>query len=283
MIVHLPADAVPGPLRLYPTEARDTSPTDITLTSLGDGAWVGDAVGLTGRYYPAITYTVAAVETTHNLTFIDLPESAILLVSPESLAVLAGMTLPLTEIQREIITDAILNAQSDVRAYLGQPILPVVYVETGRHDNGSGHWNLDPDNVPIIAILDITTETREGQPTGLFTITYRAGLDAKNNPDLYPIVRYVKAAALNSPEVTRLWKTATKTKGDVKSVTTEGQSISYDKPTLGGGGTAGSGVPGSLPTLASLDYWRVAGRRVFQRETRYRPPWPHSPMLGGRR
>lgn len=283
MIVYLPAGAVPGPLRLYPTEARDTTPTDVTLTSLGGGAWSGVAVGLTGRYYPRLTYTLATVPETINLSFVDLPESAILLVSPESIAVKAGMTLPLTEAQREIFTDAILDAQSDVRAYLGVAILPTTFTESGRHDDGTGKWNLDEDNIPLIEVLDVTPETTGGLLTGKFTITYRAGLDAKNDPELYAIVRYVKAAALNSPEVTRLWKIATKTKGDVKSVTTEGQSISYDKATLGGGGVAGSGAPGSLPTLASLDKWRVAGRQAYQRPTHYRPPWPHSSMLGGLR
>lgn len=282
MIVHLPVDAVPGPLRLYSTEARNTSPTEVTLTPLGGGAFTGEAVGLLGRYYPSITYTLDSDETTSDLSFVDLPESPNMLVSPESIGVKAGMTLPLTSEQREIITDAILDAQSDVGAYLARAILPTVYTETGRYDNGTGGWNISEDNWPLIEVLDATPETRDGQLTGLYTITYRAGLDAKNDPALYPIIRYVKAAALNSPEVTRLWKTATKTKGDVKSVTTEGQSITYDKATLGGGGTAGSGAPGSLPTLASLDFWRLAGREVFQRETPYRPPWPHSSMLGGR-
>lgn len=283
MIVYLPAGAVPGPLRLFPTEARDTASTDVALTGLGDGGWAGDAVGLTGRYYPSITYTVAGNAETVNLTHVDLPESPTLLVSPESVAVLAGIPLPLTSAQREIITNSIRGAQSDVRGYLGRPILPTIVTETGRYDNGLGHWNIDPDNVPLIEVIDVTPETRDGQPTGRFSITYRYGLDAKNDPDLYPIVRYVTAAALNSPEFTLMWRTVTKTKGEIKSTTTEGQSVTYDKATLGGGGNAGSGAPGSLPTLASLDAWRVAGREVFQRRTPYRAPWPHSPMIGGGR
>jgi hypothetical protein len=282
MIVYLPADAVPGPLRLYPTEARDTDPTEVALSSLGADAWAGEVVGLTGRYYPSITYAVNGTDTTVNLTHVDLPESATLLVSPESIAVLAGVGLPLNSAQREIITGAITDAQSDVRTYLGRVIVPTLYTETGRHDNGHGQWNLDPDNVPLLEVLAVTPETSDGTATGRFTITYRAGLDAKNDPDLSPIVRYVKAAALNSPEIILMWKAATRARGDVKSVTTDGQSISYDTPSLGGGGAAGSGSPGALPNLASLDYWRVAGRRVFQRETPYRPPWPHSSMNGRR-
>lgn len=283
MIVNLPAAAVPGPLRLYPTEARDGQSTDVTLSDLGNGSWSADATGLTGRYHPSLTYTVDGEETTVHLTFVDLPEDPTLLVSPETLAVRAGMTLPLTEAQREIITDSILDAQSDVTAYLGQQILPAVYTESGRYDRGDGQWNLNDENVPIIEILDVTPETREGRPTGLYTITYRAGIDAKNDPLLRPIVRYVTAHALNSPEVTRLWEITVKPKGRIKSATTEGQSVTYDRATLGGGGNAGSGAPGALPTLASLDRWRIAGRQVFQRQTSYRPPWPHSSMLGGLR
>lgn len=272
MIVHLPAAATPDPLLLYDTEERVGDPTEAPLSPLGDGTWSADVTGLTGRWWPTTGYVVGATPYRIDLPYVDLPEDPTLVVSPESLATSAGMTLPLTGTQREIITEAILDAQSDVRAYLGRAILPTVYTESGRYDDGTGRWNLTPLDEPVIEVLTVTADLIHDAPSGTFTITYRAGLNAQLDPALSPIRRYIKAAALNSPGFTRLWRTATSAKGEVRSLTTEGQAISYAPATLGGGGP---GQPGELPKLSSLDYWRFAGRRVFQARTEPRPPWPY--------
>jgi hypothetical protein len=103
-----------------------------------------------------------------------------------------------------------------------------------------------------------------GQPTGTFTVTYLTGLDPRNEPSQRPILRYIVAHALNSPEVWRTW-VATGVRGPVTSVSAEGQSISYGAITLGpaGGGGSQPGAPGTMPTLKSLDRWRR--RSVWQR------------------
>lgn len=275
MIVNLPADAVPDGLLLYPTEARDTAATSIPLSSLGNGRWQANIVGLTSRWYPTVPYTQGVTDHTINLPYVDLPEIPDLVVSPETLAKKARIPLPLSEEDRELIIECIRDAQADVIAHLGRPIMPTMYSESGRYDVG-GRWNLTPLDDPILEIVSATQDASGGT----YTIGYLAGLNAKDDPALQPIRRYVTAHAMNSPEFTLMWKTVTKPKGDVKSVTTEGQSISWDKATLGGGGNAGSGAPGALPTLKSLDRWRVAGRRAFQRKTVPLEPWPYSGYAG---
>lgn len=277
MLVNLPADAVPVSLQMYPTEARDTVATSLTLVSLGAGRWTADTTGLTSRWYPTVTYTQGVDEHTLNLPYVDLPEAPDLVVSPETLAKKAKIPLPLSEEDREQIVECIRDAQADVIAHLNRAIMPTQYTETGRYDY-AGHWNLTPLDDPIIEVISAEAELSNGQPTGYFTVSYAAGLNAKDDPALRPIVRYVTAHAMNSPEFVLLWKTATSAKGDIKSTTTEGQSISYDKATLGGGGDAGSGAPGALPTLASLDYWRR--RSVYQRPTVHRAPWPYTGYSG---
>lgn len=277
MLVNLPADAVPVSLHMYPTEARDTTATSLTLAPLGGGRWTADTTGLTSRWYPTVTYTQGADTHAVNLPYVDLPEVPDLVVSPETLAKKAKIPLPLSEEDREQIIECIRDAQADVAGYLGRAIMPTTYTETGRSDFG-GQWDLTPLDDPIIDVVSAVPEESEGQPTGWFTITYIAGLNAKDDPALRPILRYVTAHAMNSPEFVLLWKTATSAKGDIKSTTTEGQSISYDKATLGGGGAAGSGAPGALPALASLDFWRR--RSVFQRKTVHREPWPYTGYTG---
>jgi hypothetical protein len=279
MIVNLPPAAVPTGLLLYDTEARDTTATSLPLTPLGGDRWSADTTGLTSRWYPTVLYTLDATDYSTNLPYVDLPESPDLVVSPETLALRAGIPLPLSAADRELIIGWIRDAQADVRAYLGVPIMPAVFIETGRYDVG-GEWNLTPLAEPVIEITSAVAETIGGQLTGAYTITYLAGLNAKDDPDLYPIVRYIIAHALNQPGFTLLWKVVTSAKGEVTSLSTEGQSISYGPATLGGGGAVGSGAPGSLPDLSSLDYWRVAGRRVFQRRTAHRDPWPYTGFSG---
>lgn len=186
----------------------------------------------------------------------------------------AGITAP-TDAQTQVAVDAILEAQSDVIAYLGRPITPTMYVEPHRYAYYDG-WILEaaPDE-PLIEIVSAVPELGPtGAPTDYFTVTYTAGIDARTDPSLEPIRRYVRVHALNSPDFTRMWKVATKAEGEVRSLSAEGQSVSFAPATLGGGGgKPGSGEPGSLPTLGSLDRWRVAGRRAYQAPTRTLSPW----------
>lgn len=197
---------------------------------------------------------------------VDLPLDERLAVSPEACAVTAGITLPLGEARREVIVEAILTAQADVYAYLGRQPMPQMIRETGRHPWPDG-WHLDAHgDEPIITVLEALPEQNiEGWPTGLYTVTYLAGINARDDVTYAPIQRFIKAHAMNSPEFVRMWKSATKARGDIRSISAEGQSVSWTPASLGGGGgRPGDGSPGSLPTLASLDRWRVAGRRVHQ-------------------
>jgi hypothetical protein len=228
-----------------------------------------------GRWWPVLVGVDGGVVVRRDLAHVDLPEDPTLAVSPERLAVKVGIPLQLTSEQREIAVDAIRDAQADVTAYLGRQILPTVGVDTERWPWPRG-WNLTGlGDEPLIRVLGSVPETDEnGDLSGYFTVTYLYGLDVVNDPTLRPILRFITAHAMNSTAFTDLWKRVTRTKGEIRSLSAEGQSVSWTPATLGGGGgKAGDGSPGSLPTLASLDRWRIAGRRVHQGATRT-TDWP---------
>lgn len=192
-----------------------------------------------------------------------------LVVQPEEVADEAGIPLPLSERDRKIVVGAILDAQADVDGYLGQSPLPTTLVQRGVWDFG-GTWDLARfTDLDVIRVLSSEPEMdSDGVATGTFTITYLAGIDARED-EYRPIRRFIVAHAKNSPEFTTVWQRLTKTRGAVKTVSAEGQSVSFGTATLGGGGAAGSGAAGSLPTMASMDRWRVAGRRVHQGATHF--------------
>lgn len=165
------------------------------------------------------------------------------------------------------LDDLIEDAVADVEGYLGRPITPVQISESGLWPTLSG-WDLKERPRRIVAT---TPEMVEGQPSGRFTVIYETGLDWRTDQDLSAIRRYVMAAAENHPTAIRLWQAETGARGPIKSVSTEGQSVTYGDVSRGGGGAAGSGNPGSLPTLASLERWRM--RTVHQGPTRGNQHW----------
>ncbi len=177
-----------------------------------------------------------------------------------------------------VLADAITDAQADVEGYLGRVIMPTQFTETGCWAMYGG-YDLIPLDEPVRSIDTAVAETAGSPPydTGYFTVTYTAGLDC-TEADKRPILRYVTAHAMNDPQVLRVWEQVTGGHGAITSVSAEGQSISYGAVNFGGGGLAGSGVPGALPSLPSLDRWRRAGRRVFTRKTpigALASPWPY--------
>ncbi len=203
------------------------------------------------------------------------------MVPADTVARIAKLTRPLDEETQWIVEQAILDAQSDVAAYLGQPIVPALTHETGLWPQTGGSltaastWLLSGE--PVIAVLSAIPDVSWH---GTYTVYYTYGLDAANDPALEPIRRWVRAAALASPGVAEAYETQNPVASRViTSLSAEGQSVAYGSVSVPGssaGGAAGSGAPGSVPLLSSLDRWRVAGRRVFQRRT---PGW--SPVLVG--
>ena len=269
-------------VRFYDTWERNTTPTVVVATEGPAGVWSADeSVVPAGRWYPTVVgLDAGGAEVTYEDDYADLPEDPSLVVSAESVAVKAKIPLPLTPEQRETITDAIRDAQADVVAYLGREITPTLGTEYQRWAWAGDEWNLvGLGDEPLIRVVSAVPETDPvtGVPSDYFTVTYLYGIDARTDERLHPIRRYVRLHAMNSPDVVGLWKVVTGAKGEVRSVSAEGQSVSFAAPTLSGSATTGTKpgdlTPGSLPTLASLDRWRLAGRRVHQGPTRS-SDWP---------
>jgi hypothetical protein len=205
---------------------------------------------------------------------VPLPDP-VLIVDPDDIARRAGLTRPMDSDTQWAVEHAIIDAQADVEAYLGQPITPTETTESGLYPANGGSltaattWLLT--YAPVVEVVSATAEGVDPWPYGTYTVVYRYGLDAANDPRLGPIRRWVTAAVLSSDAVVGAYEQQNPTTSRVvTSLSAEGQSVSYGATSSPGattGGEPGSGVPGSVPTLASLDQWRVAGRRVFQRRT----------------
>ncbi len=185
-----------------------------------------------------------------------------------------GLQQPLEEDDRWLVEQALIDAQSDLEAYLGRPVTPQSWTETGLvRFPDPDRWDLV--NSPVVEIVSETAELDEdGVATGAWTVAYTAGLDGAGDPVLEPLRRYVRTAALYAPEVRALFRRlAPEAARQVVSLSVEGQSVTYADT------YAASGKPGELgspPLLASCDRWRVAGRRVFQRRTpRVRTSWDY--------
>jgi hypothetical protein len=190
------------------------------------------------------------------------PEPVPLIVSAEDVAVEVDIPLPLDPAVEAMLERAIRRTQSDVEAYLGRPITPVTVVARGVLQGFDGAWVLDsPDDV--IDIVSVAAETSGVHPAWTYQVTYLSGLDARADRMLAPIRSYVLWAAVNAPPVVRYWETNHRQQGQLVSVSAGDQSATFSRQTLGGGGKAGSGAPGALPTLDSLAQWRRLG--VWQR------------------
>jgi hypothetical protein len=189
-----------------------------------------------------------------------------LVVQPADLADYLGIASPTSD-QLAAFGRSLADAQADVTGYLGWPIPPATKTEHNLWPAADG-WRLeiDPGHVVEVVSADAELDT-DNVPTGYWTVTYRYGLDVTNDPgsELYPIWRFILRHAAASPEVARVWRAATGATSGVKSVSTDGQSITYDAVAVpgGGGGAAGSGALGAPPVLGSLSRWKK--RSVYQR------------------
>lgn len=213
-----------------------------------------------------------------------------LAVQPDDVAAMLMMPRPLDGPGLGVITEAIRGAQSDVQAYLGRPPVPAEYTEQHLFPRPEG-WRLK--QTPVLSVVSATPETTgTGQATGRYTVVYVAGLDSVNDPDLYPVVRYIKLHAAYDPFVQILFRQlcpAIATR--VMSGSTEGQSatITDALPSSSAGARSSAAIaaqmalPGSPPAVTTLDRWKVAGRRIYQRPTRPwdASPWPYSPPQPG--
>lgn len=180
------------------------------------------------------------------------------------------------------INDAIASAEADVEGYLNRPIQPVQKV-AHRCWPLFGGWDIPGEHGQIREIVSAVPEAVDGVETGTFTITYLVGLNYLTDPELRPIRRYVQAAAMNDPMLLAwIEQQPSAGVGAIKSVSvsTEGQSknVTYERRSYGGGGAAGSGAPGALPTLASLTRWKR--RTVHQAPDQGYDPRVHAGTSG---
>lgn len=198
-----------------------------------------------------------------------------LVVDVDEIARRLGLDLPVDSDTADTLRASIIDAQADVEGYLGRPIVPVTRVAHGLRPSLWGEpWSRQIDD-DVTTIVSATPEVySDGQPTGTFAVTYLAGLDARNDPALSPIRRYVTAAARNDPAVLDM-TAQNRPRGVLTSVSTDGQTASYSAPWHGQGTVPGSGAPGAMPTLASLYPWKRAS--VFQRRgIGFQPGWSYA-------
>ena len=191
----------------------------------------------------------------------------------------------------QVAEDAIEDAIADVEAYIGQPITPTTKVATGCWPLPWG-WDLPDTHERIRSIVSAVPEYLVDQPTilsGTFTVTYTIGLDVANDVELRPIRRYLTASALNNYLLLQYAESKLGMRGPVNSVSvsTEGQSknvtyghLGYLPPTSRSAANS-MDYPGQLPKLATLDRWRIAGRRVHQAPTAVDPWFRERAGYGG--
>lgn len=279
-------------LQLFTGAARTDPPLysagTPTLVSAGLYQFaINDAMVPAGRYWVRVLWKPDSASGTRadDITApLDLPVREDMVVTPEELGARLGLSLPLTGTARDALTEAILDAQVDTEAYLGRVIVPQIITE--RRLFPPGNWVLSEQPVRELLSEAEVLDT-DGWPTGWWDVTYRGGLDARTDQRLRPIRRVVLAHAAQSDEAYRLWATdgygaaedGTGRK-QIRSVTAESQSVSYDFATPGqlsqvssksrSGDSSGTSVGGPV-RWTSIDLWRIRGRRVYQRTGGYGP------------
>ncbi|WP_181160455.1 hypothetical protein [Streptomyces solincola] len=215
-----------------------------------------------GRYWCTVTFTPGKDQpaTTDRTVRVDFPLGTGLLASAEQIADKLGVPLPLTAAQREQYRTVIAEAQADVVAYLGRPVVPQPRTLLGVHPL-FGYDLEDPQAWPIQHLDDAVTVVQHiDNLDGAYDVQLLVGLDGVLEE---PIVRYVIAHASES-----IRTTAGADGGGrrVTSVSAEGQSISYEAAPL-------AGQAGALPALDSLAGYR---KRLYRPiPTAPAAPWPY--------
>ncbi|MEU2968948.1 hypothetical protein ABZ687_28725 [Streptomyces ardesiacus] len=225
-----------------------------------------------GRYWATVTFTPSegAQPVQDQSVRLDLPVGLGLVTSPETVAKKLGVPLPITPEQRDDLLTAIRDAQADVVAYLGQPVIPQLVIRTGL----TPRWGLearleDAESWPFDVDDLVQVSAYRLREDGTYDVDFLVGFDGAAND---AVVRYVTAHAAES-ERNRPGGVGSEGRR-VSSVSAEGQSISYES-------APAAGQAGALPTLDSLTRWK---RRLFQPLNRpVRPPWPYSSHSAYRR
>lgn len=177
-----------------------------------------------------------------------------LVVPVEKVARLAGLDHTDENVQY-VVEEAIRAATVDVEAYLGRFVVPTEVVETRvvRAWNGL-RLRHSPVRDLVATVAEVDADDTE---TGLYTVTYVAGIDAAAEAEYAPIRNWVTAAAQVFPPVRRL--VAAAGKREVRTVSAEGQSVTYENS------PKSSDVPtAGVPPLSSVDRWRNADMLVSQ-------------------
>lgn len=194
-----------------------------------------------------------------------------LVVTAADVARRLGLTLPLSADNQALIEGSIRDKQAILNSYLGVPVVPTTVVEEGRWPVGTG-WQLSYE--PVIEVVSAVAETDSvtGLLTGTYAVTYVWGLDVAGDGAFEPIRRWILAHAGATPEARRLVRVAAV--GATRSITSlsaEGQSVSYSAEGSGGSSREDTLVDEfGLPTLRTVDRWRRANRRIYQRSA---PTW----------
>lgn len=195
-----------------------------------------------------------------------------LLVPVEKVAPWLGLEpATLNDIQTELITDAILDAQSKVTEFLCRPLEPRSETLRGLYrDEAYPHTDVRawPEAETVLDDrLKVASYAVNADNAQRFDVTFDVGLDVETDPELDAIRRFIRqdavaglqgAAALVVLGIAR----------EVTSVSAEGQSVSYAKK------PSSPDAAGGQMTVGSLRRWKryAVGRAATLHDTR---PFPY--------
>lgn len=203
-----------------------------------------------GAYTYAVTWTPRADEQqiieTGTITY-PLPTGAPegFVVGPAEVGRRLGLTPEQITANEPALLDAIDDVTADVEGRLGRPVMPVLLTDTLP-------WNPDGWDYTVTPLIERLSAT--ARDDGEYDVTYRGGINAATDPAYRPIRRYIIAAAVEQFRTSPAGVALDLQR--VKSMSVEGQSISFDTPAEGAVG----GVPDFSATCG-----RFRRRGVFSR------------------
>lgn len=194
----------------------------------------------------------------------------VLIVPVEKVAPWVGLDpLLLTNPQTAVITDAILDAQAKVEAFLLRPITnPVQVTRTGLYPDPAadlGDYAAWPDARVDDSVVRVVSYTPTVGLDGAYDVVFAAGIDATTDPEFTPIRTFVRqdavATLMDSPVIPL-------SNRKIKSVSAEGQSVTYESA------PQSPDAAGGALTVSALRKWKRYA--VGQATARVDPrPWPY--------